>query len=103
MSNEEEDEAYFLDQEHSGHYVNEVWECIECYLNLLETPHPDQNPLNYAHICELQQQDEQLLAVQVKYPDYYVNLQLDDNNDDIICYKKDSAQLNWKLHCPNQW
>ncbi len=103
VSNEEEDEAYFLDQEYSGLYDNEVWECIECYLNLLETPHPDQNPLNYAHICELQQQDKQLLAVQVKYPDYYVNLQLDDNDDDIICYKKDSAQLNWILHCPNQW
>jgi hypothetical protein len=27
--------------------------------------------LNYAHICELQQQDEQLLALQVKYPENY--------------------------------
>jgi hypothetical protein len=48
--NKEEDKAYFLDQEYSGLYDNEIWECIECYLNLRETPHPDQNPLNNAHI-----------------------------------------------------
>jgi hypothetical protein len=60
----------------------------------------DENPLNYAHICELQQQDEQLLALQVKYPDSYVNLQLDDNVDDIICYKKDPTQPNWKIVLP---
>ncbi len=55
VSNEEEDKAYLLDQEYSGLYDNNVWECIECYLNLPDTPHPDENPLNYAHICELQQ------------------------------------------------
>ena len=64
--------------------------------HLPDTPHLDENPLNYAHICELQQQDKQLLALQVKYPDNYVNLQLDDNVDDIICYKKDLLQPNWK-------
>jgi hypothetical protein len=91
---EEEDKAYFLDQEYSGLYNEDVWECIECYLNLPDTPHPDENPLNYALIHELQQQDKQLLALQVKYPDNYVNLQLDDNVDDIICYKKDPTQPN---------
>jgi hypothetical protein len=63
VSIEEEDKAYFLDQEYSGLYDENVWECIECYLNLPDTPHPDENPLNYAHINELQQQDEQLLAL----------------------------------------
>ncbi len=57
VSNEEEDEAHFLDQEYSGLYNENVWECIGCYLNLPDTPHPDENPLNYAHIRELQQQD----------------------------------------------
>jgi hypothetical protein len=52
---EEEDKAYFLDQEYSGLYNEDVWECIECYLNLPDTPHPDENPLNYAHTHELQQ------------------------------------------------
>jgi hypothetical protein len=64
VSIEEEDNVYFLDQEYSGLYNENVWECIECYLNLPDTPHLDENPLNYAHICELQQQDEQLLALQ---------------------------------------
>ncbi len=66
VSNKEEDEMYFLDQEYSGLHDDKVWECIECYLNLPEISHSDQNPLNYTHICELQQQDKQLLALQVK-------------------------------------
>jgi hypothetical protein len=74
VSNKEEDEAYFLDQEYTDIYDNEVCKCIECYLNLPKTPHPDQNPLNYAHICELHEQDKQLLALQVKYPDNYISL-----------------------------
>ncbi len=37
VSIEEEDEAYFLDQEYSGLYNENVWECIECYLNLPDT------------------------------------------------------------------
>ncbi len=65
VSLEEEDKAYFLDQEYSGLYNEDIWECIECYLNLPDTPHPDENPLNYALICDLQQQDKQLLALQV--------------------------------------
>jgi hypothetical protein len=87
-------------QEYPGLHNEDVWECIECYHNLPDTPHPDENPLNYAHICELQQKGELLLALQVKYPDNYVNLQLDDNVDDIICYEKDPAQPNLKIAFP---
>jgi hypothetical protein len=54
VSNEEEDKEYFLDQEYSGFYDEDVWECIECYLNLPDTPHTNENLLNYAHIHELQ-------------------------------------------------
>jgi hypothetical protein len=100
VSNKEEDTAYFLDQEYSGLYNNDVWECIECYLNLPDTPHLEKNPLNYANICKLQQQDKQLLALKVKYPDNYANLQLDDNVYDIICYTKDPTQPNWKIALP---
>jgi hypothetical protein len=57
VSNEEEDKASFLDQEYFGLYDDNIWECIECYLNLPDSPHPDENLLNYAHICELQQQE----------------------------------------------
>jgi hypothetical protein len=38
-----------------------------------------------------------VLALQVTYPDNYVNLQLDDNVNGIICYKKDPTQPNWKI------
>ncbi len=38
---EEEDEVYFLDQKYSGLYGDNVWECIECYLNLPETSYLD--------------------------------------------------------------
>jgi hypothetical protein len=39
VSIEKEDEAYFLDQEYSGLNDENIWECIECYLNLPDTPH----------------------------------------------------------------
>jgi hypothetical protein len=55
VSNEEEDKAYFLDQENFCLYDDDIWECTECYLNLPDTPHPDENPLNYAHIREFRQ------------------------------------------------
>ncbi len=89
-----------MDQEYSDLNNNNVWECIECYDNLPDTPHPDENPFDYVHIHELQQQDKQLLALQVKYSDNYVNLHLDDDVDDIICYKKDPTQPNWKIALP---
>ncbi len=56
--------------------------------------------MNHAHIRELQQQDKQLLALQVKYPDNYVNLCLDDNVNYIICYKKDPTQPNREIALP---
>ena len=59
--------------------------------------HPDRNLLNYTHICEQQQQDEKLLGLQAKYPDNYMNLQLDDDVDNIICHKKDPTQDDWKI------
>ena len=57
--------------------------------------HPEQNPLNYEYIREQQQADEQLLKLQRKYPQNYVNKCLDEKVDDIICYVKDH-----KHSCP---
>ncbi len=57
-----EDDMYFLTQEYSGCHEDDLVGVIECYLNLPDIPHPDCNPLNYVHICELQQQDEKLLS-----------------------------------------
>jgi hypothetical protein len=53
VSIEEDDDLYFLDQEYSGPYAENIWECIACSFNLPDTPHPDDNLLNYAHIHEL--------------------------------------------------
>lgn len=100
VSDNEDDDGYFLDQEFSGLYDNDIWDCIECYLNLPESDRPDQNPLNYAHIHEQQQQDDKLLALQVKYPENYVYMDLDDDVDDIICYKKDPTKADWKIALP---
>jgi hypothetical protein len=83
-----------------SHHLVDIWERIEWSLNLPDTLHLDENPLNYAHICELQQQDNQLLALQVKYLDNYVIPQQDDDDDDIICYKKDPTQPNSKILLP---
>jgi hypothetical protein len=95
------DEVYFLDQEYTGFNDSELTEMLECYLNLPEIPHPERIPLNYAHIREQQQQDAKLLALQAQYPDNYVNLQLDPDVKDIICYKKDPTQDNWKIALPD--
>ena len=66
---------------------------LECYLNLnlLENQCSDHTPLNYTHSHEKQQEDDTLLALQTKHHDY-INLQLDDDFNDIICYKKDPAE-----------
>jgi hypothetical protein len=47
-----DDEAYFLEKEFSGLYDDTVWDVIECYLNLPEAEHPENNPLSYAYIRE---------------------------------------------------
>ena len=71
---DDKDELYLLEQESTGLNDDEIGKALECYLNLPEMPHPDRNPLNYAHICKQQQEDEKLLALQAKYPDNYANL-----------------------------
>jgi hypothetical protein len=55
VSDDEDDDAYFLGQEFSGLYGDDIWGCIECYLNLPESNQLDQNSLNCTHIHEQQQ------------------------------------------------
>jgi hypothetical protein len=58
---------------------------FECYLNLPEAEHPENNPLSYAYIREKQQEDDDdaLLALLNKYTDNYVYMDLDDEEDQI--------------------
>ena len=37
VSDNDDDDGYFLDQEFSGLYDDDIWDCIECYLNLPES------------------------------------------------------------------
>jgi hypothetical protein len=103
VSNKEEDEVYFLYQEYSGLYDNEVWECIECYLNLPETQHQHQNWSNYAHIDELQQQDKQLLALQVIYPHILSTYNWMTTLMTSSVIRKILLNPMGKLCCPNKW
>ena len=64
--------------------------------------YPEQNPLSYEYLHEKQQADKQLLALQQKYPEQYINMNLDDDVDDIICYVKQGQDPNsqWKIALP---
>jgi hypothetical protein len=89
-----------LDQELYGLYDNDAWDCIACYLNFPESDGPDQNTLNHAHICEQQQKDDKLQALQGKYPYDYASMDLDDDANDFICYKKDPTKDDGKIALP---
>jgi hypothetical protein len=56
--------------------------------------------LSYAYIREKQQEDDALLAILNKYPDNYVYMDLDDDTEQIICYKKDPNRDDWKIPLP---
>ena len=100
----ENDHVHFVDQYYSGVHDKEIFDMLECYLNLPETENPDQNPLNYEYIREQQQADKTLLELQRRYPNNYINKCLDDNVDDIICHVKDQNDpiTQWKIALPDQ-
>ena len=91
---DEDEEAYLMDHDWSGIYDIDILEALECYLNFPDMTYPEQNPLSYEYLREKQQADEQLLALQQKYPEQYINMNLDDDVDDIICYVKHGQDPN---------
>ena len=42
-----DDNMYFFDQYYSGVHDDDIYNILECYMNLLEMEHPEQNPLNF--------------------------------------------------------
>jgi hypothetical protein len=96
------DDAYFLDQEFSGLYDDEIWEVIDCYLNLPETENPEQNPLSFEYIREQQQADERLLSQLEKYPDRYHYKRVDADVEPIICHTKSGLNkvTNYQIALP---
>ena len=65
---DDDDNLYFVDQYYSGVHDNDIYNILECYMNLPEMEHPKQNPLNFEYIRKQQQADEDLLRLQRKYP-----------------------------------
>ena len=57
---DDKDELHFLEQKYAGLNDDEIRQTLACYLNLPEMPHPDRDPLNYAHIRDHQQLDDKL-------------------------------------------
>ena len=104
VSNEKDNKDGFLATcKNSGCLDDDIYNIFECYLNLPKIPDPAQNPLSFACIREQQQQDEQLLALQAKYPDQYIYKSLDKHVKDIICYVRVIvATSNSILPCPNK-
>ena len=98
----DEDDAFMLDQEYTGLHDNEIREAFECYLNLPDDDHPEQNPLNYDYIREQQQADGRLLDLHRRYPQNYVYKSLADDVEDILCHVKDhdDPNIKWKIALP---
>ena len=99
--NKDNEEGFLASCKDSGCLDEDIYNIFECYLNLPEIPDPAQNPLSFSCIHEQQQQDEQLLALQVKYPEQYMYIykSLDEDVDDIICYVRpgDNPDEQWRI------
>ena len=105
VSDEEDDKEGLLTEcRDSGCLDKDIYNIYECYLNLPKIPDPAQNPLSFFCICKQQQQDDQLLALQVKYPEQYIYKSLDKDVDDIICYipPGDNPDEQWRIALPQQ-
>jgi hypothetical protein len=88
----------------SGCLDEDIYTIFEYYFNLPEIPDLSKSPLSFPCICKQQQQDEQLLALQLKYPDQYIYKSLDQDVDDITCYvhQGDNPDKQWQIALPQQ-
>ena len=100
----DDNEGFLATCKDSGCLDNDIYNIFECYLNLPEIPDLAQIPLRFACIHKQQQQDEQLLALQVKYPQQYIYKSLDKDVDDIICdvHPGDNPDEQWRITLPQQ-
>ncbi len=102
VSNKEEDKSIFL-----GSRI--LWSLrwwglgMHWVLSQLTWNPAYQNPLNYAHICELQQQDKQLLALQVNLQTIMSTYNWMTKSMTSSAIRKIPLNPILKLCCPNQW
>jgi hypothetical protein len=61
-------------------------------------PRSGTKSLSFSSICQQQQQDEQLLTLQVKYPEQYIYKSLDKDVDDITCYVRPGDNPDEQCH-----
>ena len=104
LDDKDDEDGFLATCKNSGCLDDDIYNIFECYLNLPKIPDLVQNPLSFACIREQQQQDEQLLALQAKYPEQYIYKSLDKDVDDIICYLRpgDSPDEQWRIALPQQ-
>ena len=85
---DDEIEAFHNSVDYSGVSDPLIYELLDFYLNLSDIDILEENPLNFQFPAEKQQEDDYLLALQVRFPDQYFNKTLDPDVRDIICYIK---------------
>ena len=93
---DDDDEEYFLEQEYTVLNYDDIWEVLECYINILEISHPNCNPRNSNHIHK----STKNLTHYLPYKQNSITLQLDDDINGIFCYKKGPNQDSWKNALP---
>ena len=106
-SEPDEVDGYFIDDEieafhnaldYSGVSDPLIDELLDCYLNLPDIYILEENPLNCQLLAEKQQEDNYLLALQIRFPDQYVNKTLDPDVRDIVCYiKPGNLPTQWRI------
>ena len=94
------DDVYMLDDYHS---VLDELELLDCFLNLPEMDAPEENPLNYAHIRDCQKEDNFLSQRIKKYPERYVEKELEPGVN-VMCYippKSSDPDTDWRIALPD--
>jgi len=104
VSDAEDDEfdSFFVDLDRSGFCDADLKEILDTYLNLPESDVPEENPLNYEHIAEMQKSDENLARLKAKWPQQYVYKRLDESIEPILCYVRpnDNQDTQWRIALP---
>lgn len=68
VSDSDDNERYFLDQELCSIYDDDLWKCILSYLNLPESNGSNQSPLNCPTSINYNSK-RKMIDLQVEYPD----------------------------------
>ena len=96
--------TFFMDQEQSCVWDKDIWDSLECYIDLPDNDNPKKNPLSFAYICEQQQVDPGLLASLEKNKNNYFYKPLEDDIEDIICHFKNykDPMTQWTITFPEK-